>query len=217
MSRTKFMAIILMIFIADRLATGLMRRCKCEEDNECQEEALNSVDKCSSDCGYNLAPIGGNIQDMVDCFGKQEAAIQAEDVCLRRKINYKCDNRSQSAFVSEINFDNLEFTFNETTKPAVGPLLQKIYDSLDAIFKYNYCIRLCYKNATIQCYKEKRCGHDLTDHKTLMNFVKDCFGAYSLFYIEQMQACHCLLHKLHLTKLAGACIHVGNPLLKGFK
>ncbi|KAL3982646.1 hypothetical protein ACH3XW_47950 [Acanthocheilonema viteae] len=196
MSRTKFMAIILMIFIADRLATGLMRRCKCEEDNECQEEALNSVDKCSSDCGYNLAPIGGNIQDMVDCFGKQEAAIQAEDVCLRRKINYKCDNRSQSAFVSEINFDNLEFTFNETTKPAVGPLLQKIYDSLDAIFK---------------------CGHDLTDHKTLMNFVKDCFGAYSLFYIEQMQACHCLLHKLHLTKLAGACIHVGNPLLKGFK
>lgn len=66
-----------------------MRRCKCDEDDECREEALNSVDKCSSDCGYNLAPIGGNIQDMVDCFGKQGPAIQAEEICLRRKIDYK--------------------------------------------------------------------------------------------------------------------------------
>lgn len=69
--------------------TGLMRRCKCEEDDECREKALNSVDKCSSDCGYNLVPIGGNIQDMVDCFGKQAPAIKAEDNCLRRKIDYK--------------------------------------------------------------------------------------------------------------------------------
>uniref|UniRef100_A0A0R3RZI1 DB domain-containing protein n=1 Tax=Elaeophora elaphi TaxID=1147741 RepID=A0A0R3RZI1_9BILA len=214
MSRIGLISIVLTIFIADRPATSLIRRCTCEEDDECWEEALASVDQCSSDCGYNLAPIGGEIQDMVDCFGKQGPAIQAEDVCLRRKVDYKCDDRSQSTFINETNFDNLELTFNETTRPTAGPLIKRIYDSLNAIFKYNYCIRMCYKNVTIECYKGKGCAPGLADRETLMSFVKECVGAYSLFYIEQIQACHCLLHKLHLTKLTGACIHIGNPFLK---
>ncbi|VDM07318.1 unnamed protein product [Wuchereria bancrofti] len=196
MSKTGLMAIAWLVFIADSIVSGSMRRCKCEEDDECRKQALNSMDKCSSDCGYNLAPIGGDIQDMVDFFGKQGPAIQAEDICLRRKIDYKCDNWSQPRLVDEINFDNLEFMFNETIKPIVGPLMQKIYDSLNAIFK---------------------CVHDLTGRETLISFVKDCVGAYSLFYIEQIQACHCRLHKLHLRKLIGACIHIGNPFLKEFK
>uniref|UniRef100_A0A1I8EHB7 Uncharacterized protein n=1 Tax=Wuchereria bancrofti TaxID=6293 RepID=A0A1I8EHB7_WUCBA len=198
MSKTGLMAIAWLVFIADSIVSGSMRRCKCEEDDECRKQALNSMDKCSSDCGYNLAPIGGDIQDMVDFFGKQGPAIQAEDICLRRKIDYKCDNWSQPRLVDEINFDNLEFMFNETIKPIVGPLMQKIYDSLNAIFNH-------------------RCVHDLTGRETLISFVKDCVGAYSLFYIEQIQACHCRLHKLHLRKLIGACIHIGNPFLKEFK
>ncbi|EJW88927.1 hypothetical protein WUBG_00155 [Wuchereria bancrofti] len=89
MSKTGLMAIAWLVFIADSIVSGSMRRCKCEEDDECRKQALNSMDKCSSDCGYNLAPIGGDIQDMVDFFGKQGPAIQAEDICLRRKIDYK--------------------------------------------------------------------------------------------------------------------------------
>ncbi|CAG9538696.1 unnamed protein product [Cercopithifilaria johnstoni] len=196
MSRTGFMAIVFIIFILNGLVTSLMRRCRCEEDDECRDEALNLVDNCSINCGYNLAPIGGNIQDMVNCFGKQGPAIQAEDICLRRKINYECDNQPQPTFINKTNFDNLEFAFNETTKPIIGSLMQKIYESLIAIFK---------------------CGYDLADRETLLNFMKDCVGAYPQFYSEQIQACHCLLHKLHLMKLIGACIHIGNPFLKGFK
>nr|CRZ23451.1 Bm9200 [Brugia malayi] len=92
-----------------------MRRYKWEEDDECRKQALNSVDKCSSDCGYKLAPIGGDIQDMMDCFSKQGPAIQTEDVCLRQKIFYKCDNWSQPTLVNEINFDNLEVFLSGTS------------------------------------------------------------------------------------------------------
>ncbi|OZC04998.1 hypothetical protein X798_08044 [Onchocerca flexuosa] len=200
---TGFMAIIWIVFIADRLVTGLIRRCNCEDDHECREKALNLVDKCSSDCGNNLAPLGGNIQDLVDCFGKQGPSVQAEDICLRRKIGYKCENQSQSTFINEINSDNLEFMIDKSTKPTFGSFMQEIYDSLNAIVKYNYCIRSCYKNITTSCFKRKSCGHELVDRETLTSFVKDCIGAHPMFYIEQMQACNCLLHKLHIMQVFG--------------
>ncbi|VDO35929.1 unnamed protein product [Onchocerca flexuosa] len=206
---TGFVAIIWIVFIADRLVTGLIRRCNCEDDHECREKALNLVDKCSSDCGNNMAPLGGNIQDLVDCFGKQGPSVQAEDICLRRKIGYKCENQSQSTFINEINSDNLEkhfsfifrfsdltscitclqFMIDKSTKPTFGSFMQEIYDSLNAIVKYNYCIRSC--------------GHELVDRETLTSFVKDCIGAHPMFYIEQMQACNCLLHKLHIMQVFG--------------
>ncbi|VDK61881.1 unnamed protein product [Onchocerca ochengi] len=81
---TGFMAIIWVVFIADRLV----------DDDEYREQALNLVDKCSSDCGYNLTPLGGKIQDMVDCLGKQGPFIQAEDICLRRKTTNAIINLS---------------------------------------------------------------------------------------------------------------------------
>ncbi|VDN93431.1 unnamed protein product [Brugia pahangi] len=65
-----------------------MQRYKWVEDDECRKQALNSVNKCSSDCGHKLAPIGVN-----------------KDPPFKLKT---CDNWSQPTLVNEINFDNLE-------------------------------------------------------------------------------------------------------------
>ncbi|VDO41475.1 unnamed protein product [Brugia timori] len=185
MSKTGFMSIVWMVFIVDSIVVNefkgffviidisvssinlnkieyrfgpsnslhfssiSMRRYKWEEDDECRKQALNSVDKCSSDCGYKLAPIGGDIQDMMDCFSKQGPAIQTEDVCLRQKIFYK---RCLFSTFHRINL------IGSITCYSLRSMRQ--CDSLNAIFK---------------------CVHDLTDRKTLISFVKDCVGAYSLF------------------------------------
>lgn len=214
MIKGESLALLGIIFATECLVDSLIRRCECDEDNECRNQALDSVGRCAVDCGSLLTSLGGDTQDMVNCFGDQRPAIQAEDLCFRRKINYQCDSSSGSISVSEENFDNLEFTFDVPTKPTVGPIMQEIYNNLHLIFKYNYCIRSCYKNVTTACYKSKSCGYDLPDRKILVTFAKACIGAHSLFYIEQVQACHCLLHKLHLTKLVGTCLHIGNPFLK---
>ncbi|VDK44147.1 unnamed protein product [Gongylonema pulchrum] len=77
------------MFVNANLVEDRLRKCKCGDDLDCQNQALDALDKCATKCGQELFPLGGDVQDMVNCFGDQRAAIQAEDNCFRKKINYR--------------------------------------------------------------------------------------------------------------------------------
>ncbi|VDM38810.1 unnamed protein product [Toxocara canis] len=190
-----------------------IRRCQCKEEDECRKVSLDAADECSKQCGSELKTFGDNIDEIVECFGEQRSLIVDEEACLKKKAGASCDEEGTTSYIKKLDFSSLDVKFEEPKKPAGGPLVQRSFETLIAFKKYHHCIRKCMKDVAVSCYGTQNCGLQIPSLDIVSKWVNDCAGTHPEFYARQLKACHCMLYKLHITKLMGTCAHVGNPFL----
>uniref|UniRef100_A0A0M3HZD7 Chondroitin proteoglycan 4 domain-containing protein n=1 Tax=Ascaris lumbricoides TaxID=6252 RepID=A0A0M3HZD7_ASCLU len=192
------MMIAFFIITAIRIE-GKVRRCHCDEESECRKVSLDAANECAQKCGLELKRFGDDVAAYVECFGEQRSLIVDEEACLKNKIGASCDETHGTSYIKKLDFSSLDVKFEEPKKPAGGSLVQLSFDTLVTFKKYHHCIRKCMTDAAVACYRAKNCGINVPSLATVSKWVDECSGIHPQFYPRQLQACHCMLHKHHVT------------------
>ncbi|VDM94813.1 unnamed protein product, partial [Onchocerca ochengi] len=58
-----------------------IQQCKCSDIAPCQEAAVKSILPCADQCQKFITSIGGNYDQISECFKKKQSLIQAAMKC----------------------------------------------------------------------------------------------------------------------------------------
>ncbi|EFO24285.1 hypothetical protein LOAG_04202 [Loa loa] len=181
----------------------MVRQCKCDEVAPCIKAAEEAFVPCADNCQKFITTIGGNYQQIRNCFMKKKPIIDKAMKCSRDSFPDAC-TRGTPKMIPRRYAKGIEIA----AVNAINKELQKmgISDQLTTVFaqgrRFFKCSQSCMKKKLGKC--ATGCGLNLPSDNVVIQTVKTCGVRSGIQTSAVQELCFCI-EKAGIRQLAGIC------------
>jgi hypothetical protein len=206
-----------------------IRRCDCDETDECVEEAYKKIAQCKAACQNELIYFGANTEKYLSCFEENVLEANVINECLDENAYGYCSlngtmhelelellRASDSSLNDTENNSTAAAASNESTTAEPIEDADKVYNLIKKanlvslhFVKFETCVVNCLKNHVNTCLKDKECWIKIPKYSTMEDVLFICTKFESLAQYQSQEACQCLAKKQKVTKLIPVCPLLG--------
>lgn len=195
MTKFAFLTTCVLLALAQFVCYGqaqMVKQCLCSEIEPCKQSYMNALMPCLDSCQHHLASLGGNYQQLRQCFTQKQGLLQAAISCTQGQHANACA-RAPGQQVPKRYPETLEIAAMAEINKMINKmgLGKEAQGFLGAGKKMFGCVKACMAKKSGNCEKNLKCGLALPPDNVLVQSAKQCAINSGFNTASAQQLCQC--------------------------
>jgi len=173
---------------------GMVKQCQCKDIEPCKERYMDAVEPCLDSCRHHIISLGGNYEQVKQCFTPKESLLKAAMKCTENQHANACSKQSTIQFIPKRYAQTLENAAMAEVDRMISrmgldksPPAKKLVSTSKKLFG---CVKQCMSKRE-NCEKRLNCGLQLPSDQVIVQNTKRCAMNSGFNTANAQQMCHC--------------------------
>ncbi|KAL4002458.1 hypothetical protein ACH3XW_3545 [Acanthocheilonema viteae] len=186
-------------------AQQLIQQCTCDELEPCKTVTIQTVMPCADQCQRFISSIGGNYEQIRNCFQQKSQIIDNTIKCAEDSFPNACARRNERAkliprrYAKGIELAAMNEINKELRRMGIADQVTGLLTQGRRFFR---CFQSCITKKLDKC--GTNCGLDLPSDNTVIQTMKNCALSSGIQTTSAQDLCFCI-ERAGVRQLAGIC------------